>query len=473
MSDPHNPSHTHGNCKPCSDKSSPTQGATLDQAFLDAGCIDESANPKEEAIVLVRVGDKLKKFCGTGYIRIEHGLAYLTDQVGVTLTDLYHEPQGDPMCFAYLPVADNCGGVHGTQGMKDFNSAIIWDKLLQKFCHVPTSELGKSAVGQIPSTTALELTGFPPVPLGGSLTAERQMKKLCGHGIVFIYPSASEPEPGDCDDAVSCISTVVSFPTEPGNYVLAFSPMPSGTGVPFFKLETNLPTNSPTPGPAGPKGATGPQGPQGPKGNTGQTGPAGPQGPQGLQGPPGEDGADGEDGTVDITTESRLLRIHSSIVALVDPAQNGNNAAETPITFGFGSADPTDITGNGWNHTSGTSSFAPTGPTKPNWVEIAFNLTFSTGVLTPANAQSAPRVGLYRDSTLLATFIAGVQTHNATDGTYSSSVGGFFVDVPLGLHVYQLKEMSSNSITAPIPITSGFFSATAIRNTDVITEVNS
>jgi hypothetical protein len=437
---------------------------------LDAACIDESANPKEEAVLLVRVGDKLKKFCGSGFVRVENGLTYLTEQVGVSLTDLYHDHAGDPMCFDYLPVGDSCGLVHGTKGLPDSNSVVIWDKALSKFCHVPTSKLGKEAVGQIPPANALELIGYPPIPFGGDITATRELKKLCGTGIVMITPAASEPEPGDCNAAQACVATVVPFPTEDGDYVLAFSPLPNGTGVPYFKLESDLPSLS-TPGPAGPTGPMGPPGGTGPRGNTGQTGPAGPPGPTGAVGADGPPGEDGEDLIGALNTTQKIILFPNAITAFIGGGQVGNNAAITPILFGAGNAD-VDLEGNSWSHGGGSATFIPTGNVPlPKRVEINFSVYYKSPAVDPAKKFAAPKVMVYKDGLPVATFATGLQAHDATAaGNSDSSCQGSWVDTNVtGMHVYELREQASSGVVVTIPILSGHFHAVAYREQSVIT----
>jgi hypothetical protein len=462
----HDPHHHH--CNPCGDKSSPSRGATLDQAFLDAACIDEAANPPEPAILLVRVGDVLKKFCGSGYVRVENGVAYLTSQVGVTLTDLYHDAEGDPQCFNYLPVADSCGILHGSQGLKDQDSIVVWNFSLQQFCHVPTSDLGKTAIGQIPPTNALELIGFPPIPVGGSLTDVRELKKLCGSGIVMITQAATTPPVGGCPgDDQACVATVVPFPLEDGDYVLAFRPSPNGTGVPYFKLESS---GTGPAGPAGADGADGAPGPAGPKGNTGQTGPAGPVGPQGPIGPQGPPGADGADGGGVISTTSRNVQTPTTIFTNLTVGQSGNSSPIKVINFETGPTD-VDTFGNSWVHPGGSSTFVPTGPVIPKRVEISFNIVYDAGVEDVLNTGVAPEVILFKDGSPVATFRTGLQLHQG--GHYRSSVGGSWTDsFVTGFHTYELKDQAGSDILTPIPMTSGFFFASAYREQGVITSVS-
>jgi hypothetical protein len=438
----------------------------LDQAFLDAGCIDEAASPKEEAVILLRVGDKLKKFCGSGYVRVENGLAYLTDSAGVSVTDLWHDQDGDPMDFSYITVVDPCGKVHGSQGLKDQNSIAVWDKAIRMFTHVPTSELGKSTVGQLKGSNALELVGFAPIPLGGSLTDPRQMKKLCGDGLVYTRTAPSEPEPGSCPgEDFSCVSSVVPFPLEDGAYVLAFRPAPNGTGIPFWKLEGDLPSAS-TPGPQGEPGPTGPTGPQGLKGNTGQTGPSGPVGPAGPVGPVGPAGQDGEDitGTLQTTTQDVFTPIIA--VTSLTPGQNGNTA--TPgAAVNFTNTRVDNTPDFGWVHPSGTPDFTLTSALlNVDRVEISVNAVFAAPT-TPALAGAIPTLILYKGSDPVAVFAAGPQMHVA--GSQVSSAGGSWIDPnPTNNDVYRVLQQAGGSVTGAIPMTSGYLMATAYKKDSVI-----
>lgn len=470
----HDPNHPNYACAPCGDKSSPTKGATLDQAFLDAGCIDETATPKEDAILLIRVGDVLKKFCGSGYVKVENGVAFLTDATGITLTDLWHDADGEPMCFSYVPIVDECGNAHASRGMKNVNSVVVWDVALQKFCHLPTSELGKSQVGQIKPTNALELVGFTPIPLGGELTNPRQMKKLCGEGIVFVQPAPSEPEVGECPGSSdACVATVIPVPLEDGAYVLAFHPKPTGTGMPYWKLESTLSATGAV-GPAGPAGTDGAKGDKGDKGNTGQTGPSG---PQGVPGPTGEDGAVGPPGPAGevvtglLQTETQEVENAAIVVATLTNGQNGNTAAEAAINFNNVRIDTTTIPR--WVHADGTPQLALDAslviPLELDRVEIDFNVVFAAALSAPL-VNASPKVVLYKGLAPVAVFSTGFQSHGTGSGpTVTSSCGGSWVDhSPADGDIYQLKQIAGNTIVGVIPMTSGHFIAKAVRKATVI-----
>jgi hypothetical protein len=463
MSDP--------NCKSgCTDTTAESLGTQLSAEVLDAPCINESAEPMENAVLLVRVGDRLKKFCGNGWLRVTNGIAYLSEAIGIKVTDMWHaEVKGQqvPADVRYEVVADDCGIIHGIQGLPGIDSIRVWDAKQCMFKTVPTAELNKVMVGQLPQASSLELVGFPHVPENGSLTEMRGMNRLCGDGVVVTEPKPTAHS-GVCPgEEHACVARVIPFPADADEqYLMAWN---ATTGA-FFVREKDIEADGAV-GPVGPMGPTGPRGATGTQGPQGIQGVAGPMGPQGVAGPSGVNGSDGTDLIGSMTLTKQATTREMLVSAPVSPGQEG--FPDTPTVVNFGNATRLDTEGggtSGWMHFGNAATFPLIGATASSYdsVQITFNLGFGGGVGVPANAGVSPIVSILKNGAVVAAFETGYQSHLVNNA--SSSVGGTWIDVNPGANpTYSLEVRRGSDPDVSIPISSGFFTGVAKLKYDVVT----
>jgi|TARA_R110002167_G_scaffold102250_1_gene265417 hypothetical protein len=469
------------NCnEPCNDLQSLTKGKNLDTSWLDAQCIDESADPQEEAVVLIRVGDRLKKFCGTGFIEIHNGVARLAKNVALKVVDLYHEldsecPDGSellaPRDAKYEVIADECGVIHAIQGLNGEDSVRVWNSAKKVFQTVPLSELSRHITGQLPASNTLEIIGYPHIIEGGSLTTERDLHRLCGDGVVVIEPKLTAVDPDACPgNEEACVARVVSFPEEAGDYILAWN----NSDGPHFKLESLIIADGAAgvAGPAGAQGVSGATGPAGVQGVAGPTGSTGAAGTTGATGAAGTAGADFDISDLAITTEE----LTKQWVGNAPLALGADAFPAAPTVLHYGAATRSD-------YDSGTSigvglvtdgfTLFGTGATHEyDYLEVEFNME----CVAPAgavNAHVSPVVELLKGAVVVATFETGYQSQD--DGHVSSSVGGSWIDPsPVHGNSYGLRVSRGSApagTPAVIPITGGFLSVIAHRTQEVVINV--
>lgn len=469
------------NCnEPCNDLQSLTKGKNLDTSWLDAQCIDESADPQEEAVVLIRVGDRLKKFCGTGFIEIHNGVARLAKNVALKVVDLYHEldsecPDGSellaPRDAKYEVIADECGVIHAIQGLNGEDSVRVWNSAKKVFQTVPLSELSRHITGQLPLSNTLEIIGYPHIVEGGSLTTERDLHRLCGDGVVVIEPKLTTVDPDACPgNEEACVARVISFPEEAGNYIIAWN---NSDGL-HFKLESLIIADGAVgvTGPAGSQGVSGVAGPAGVQGVAGPTGSTGAAGAIGATGATGSDGDDFDISALAITTEDLTKQwVGSAPLAL---GADAFPAAPTVLHYGTATrSDYDSATAVGVGLVTDGFTLFGTGVTHEyDYLEVEFNME-TVAPSGAVNAHVSPVVELLKGSVVVATFETGYQSQD--DGHESSSVGGSWIDPypshgdSYGLRVSRGSDGQPSTVL--IPITGGFLSVIAHRTQEVVTNV--
>lgn len=218
-------------CKTCvtdSDclTSDSSDGTTLASSWLDACCHSSGVT------LLGRVGSKLARFAGSGFIQIENGIASVVPSVPLRLTTLWHRwwkptPASPPILGAPLPhpyqvIADDEGNFHGIKGVDSEDSISLWDSTAKTFAHTPLSEIPHYTKGLLPRATGIELTGFTPVAALGDVTAVRQEQVLSGTGLVFLTEQATVA--GGCNAAKASVAAAVPFPVTTGTvFTLKYS----------------------------------------------------------------------------------------------------------------------------------------------------------------------------------------------------------------------------------------------------------
>lgn len=223
-------------CKQCpSDdealRSDASDGTTLASSWTDAGCYSEGVT------ILGRVGSKLARFAGSGFIAIESGIAKIVSIVPLRLGTLWHrwwKPThasspilGEPLAYPYMAVADTAGNLHGIKGPVDEDASPVWDATTKEFTQKPLSENPLERKGVIPRADNLELVGYAPIAVGGDPDTVRPMRALNGTGLVVLTEADTVDDTCDCapgSGTASKASTLV-FPTPVADetYILKYS----------------------------------------------------------------------------------------------------------------------------------------------------------------------------------------------------------------------------------------------------------
>lgn len=221
-------------CKECysdpsNDNACESEGTSLDSTWLNNGCYTEGVT------LLGRIGNKLARLGGTGFIKIANGAASVVQSVPLQLTTLWHrwwKPTalsrpvlGEPLAYPYLSIADANGNLHAVKGPADEQAAPVWDPTTKEFTNLPLSELPLSQKGLLPRAASLELVGYAAIPSDGSAEAVRNLTTLAGEGIIIVTKQDTVDATCACEgcDPVESKASVATFlpnPTEAGTYSL-------------------------------------------------------------------------------------------------------------------------------------------------------------------------------------------------------------------------------------------------------------
>ena len=221
-------------CKSCpSDdnclNSDASEGTTLPSSWSDACCADEGLT------ILARIGSKLSRFAGTGFIAIESGVAKIVPSVPIQLTTLWHrwwKPTpasapilGEPLAYPYQTIADTSGVLHAIKGPADEDATPVWDAVAKEYTQMPLSEVPLDRKGVITSQDDIELVGYEPIPVGGDPDTVRPMRALSGAGLVVLTEQATLDDTCDCAPGTGTVSLAQTLPLPSGGevYTLKFS----------------------------------------------------------------------------------------------------------------------------------------------------------------------------------------------------------------------------------------------------------
>jgi hypothetical protein len=223
-------------CKQCpSDdeclRSNQSDGTTLSSSWTDACCVSENVT------ILARIGDKLARFAGSGFIKLDTGIASVVSSVPIRLTSIWHrwwKPTpasppilGEPLAYPYATVADTDGNVHAIKGPASENAVPHWNALAKEFTQKPVSEIELDRKGVILRANNIELVGYAPIADGGAVDAVRPMRALNGKGLVILSETATID--GTCECApgagVASKATTLADPIPAGSatYTLKFN----------------------------------------------------------------------------------------------------------------------------------------------------------------------------------------------------------------------------------------------------------
>lgn len=223
-------------CKTCpSDdeclRSDTSDGTTLASSWTDAGCYSEGVT------ILGRVGSKLARFAGTGFIALEAGIAKVVSAVPIKLTTIWHrwwKPTpasppilGEPLAYPYLAISDSEGNIHAIKGPADENALPHWDATTKEFTQKPVSEVALDRKGAILRANNLELVGYTPIADGGDVDAVRPMRALNGSGLVVLTEVATVDPTCECAPGAGTASkaSTLTLPTPAADetYTLKYS----------------------------------------------------------------------------------------------------------------------------------------------------------------------------------------------------------------------------------------------------------
>lgn len=226
-------------CKTCpSDdealRSDTSDGTSLANSWLDAQCRTENLT------ILARVGNKLSRFTGTGFIALEAGIARVVANVPLKALKLWHrwwKPTstsspilGEPLDYPYMTIADAKGNIHAISGPDGVDASPVWNGTTREFTQKPLSENTLPRKGPITCQTDLELVGYAPIAEGGDPDTVRQMRALEGEGLVYLEEQATVDD--SCDCAEGSGSAHVAKTLE--------MPVPAGAEVYILKYSTAL-----------------------------------------------------------------------------------------------------------------------------------------------------------------------------------------------------------------------------------------
>jgi hypothetical protein len=224
----------------CSDpnaiRSTASCGFTLPTGYTDA--INDNSN--SGVTLLGRIGSKLAKLSGNGFIQVVNGLAFVVSSVRLRVTDLWHEwwrPAGintrpvigTPYDFPYQVIADSDGVLHAIKGLSGegitHDSIQVWDLSAGAWVTRQVADFPILKRGLLPTLTELELVGFAPIATSGSSDDVRQLSRLQGSGILIIEQQATIDSSCACEGctpvpAVSSVARFLANPTEDGTYSL-------------------------------------------------------------------------------------------------------------------------------------------------------------------------------------------------------------------------------------------------------------
>ncbi len=223
-------------CVPCySDPtcltSDQSDGTSLASSWSDACCHAEGVT------LLGRVGSKLAKLAGTGFIKITNGVASVVPAVPLSLTTLWHNffktgsglrpVLGEPLPFTYLAVGDADGNLHGIKGPSEEDSTPVWNYATTEYTQTPLSEVPFPRKGVISRASNIELVGYAPIAADGEATDVRQQKALSGSGLVLLTEADTIDSTCECasGNGTASKASTLALPVPDGDevYTLKFS----------------------------------------------------------------------------------------------------------------------------------------------------------------------------------------------------------------------------------------------------------
>lgn len=133
-----------------------SEGSVLPSSWLDSTCSPEGIT------LLGRLGDRLARLAGNGFIQIISGKAFVVSAVPLAIIDLWHnwwKPTtlsrpilGEPLDAPYQVVADSAGKIHGIKGKSEEDSITYWNSTEQKFQQITKQAMLELLLPTLPTT---------------------------------------------------------------------------------------------------------------------------------------------------------------------------------------------------------------------------------------------------------------------------------------------------------------------------------
>lgn len=215
-------------------RSSASCGYTLPNGFTDP--INDRNG--EGVTLLGRIGAKLAKLAGSGFIRIVDGKAFIVASVPIKLSTLWHQwwkpaginarpALGDPLPFHHAVIADSEGNLHGIKGGTEDASA-VWSAEREQWEIKAEADRTLCKRGHLERAASLELVGLEAIPALGTGTEIRDLKTLAGSGIIVVEQVATTASSCDCPGcepvpAVSSVASFLPFPTGDSTWSLKWN----------------------------------------------------------------------------------------------------------------------------------------------------------------------------------------------------------------------------------------------------------
>lgn len=206
-------------------RSSASCGYTLPTGFTDP--INDRGN--DGVTLLGRIGSKLARLAGSGFIRLIDGKAFVVQTIPLKVADLWHQwwkpagintrpVLGDPLPFTNAVIADSDGNLHAIRGGAE-DATKFWDAELEHWEVKPVADITPSHRGHLERAATLELIGIEAISVAGTGAEIRDFKTLAGSGIIVVEQAATTPSSCACEGcepvaAVSSIARFLAFPTD-------------------------------------------------------------------------------------------------------------------------------------------------------------------------------------------------------------------------------------------------------------------
>jgi hypothetical protein len=212
-------------------RSSASCGYTLPNGFTDP-----IADRNNEGVTLLgRIGAKLAKLTGSGFIKIVEGKAFIVSSVPIKISTLWHQwwkptginarpALGAPLPFHHAVIADSVGNLHGIKGGAE-DAGQVWNSEMQQWEVRAEADRAFAKRGHLERAASLELVGLEAIAVSGTGAEVRNFKTLAGSGLIVVEQTSTTASSCDCPGcepvpAMSSIARFVPFPSGDATWTL-------------------------------------------------------------------------------------------------------------------------------------------------------------------------------------------------------------------------------------------------------------